>query len=260
MKNWLAWGALCAIAMAGLLTAPTLAQFNQMLLGKPPVAGATTTTQWDPANADASVTISTTTYTNDTAAQTNVAGSGGWKSVWAVAASAHSSGKYYLEFILSAIDGSTNGFMMGFTNGSNVLGNYCGTDINSIGIQTQLTAMTPYFNGAPTGNPPNYWALTSAAGDRFGVAIDLTNKLFWAANLTKASGWSAFPAYTFGTGNPANSSSGNGYPFAAMTNTSVRPCWSGNRGTTAANNQVVMITKTSSLVGSLPSGYSGWDP
>jgi hypothetical protein len=32
MKNWLAWSLVCAIVMGGLLTAPTLAQFNQQLL------------------------------------------------------------------------------------------------------------------------------------------------------------------------------------------------------------------------------------
>jgi hypothetical protein len=39
MKHWLVWGLVCAIAMAGLLTAPTLAQFNQPLLTKAAAGG-----------------------------------------------------------------------------------------------------------------------------------------------------------------------------------------------------------------------------
>ena len=42
MKNWLAWGLVCAIVMAGLLTAPTVAQFNQPLLSTPAAGGGCT--------------------------------------------------------------------------------------------------------------------------------------------------------------------------------------------------------------------------
>jgi hypothetical protein len=241
--------------MAGLLAAPTLAQFNQQLmLGKPPVTGGAVTA-WDPANMGAGITLSTTTTTNDTAAETS--GSTGWQSVYSTGpTSVHSSGKYYLEFLFSATDSSTNGFIMGFTNGSvTPPTSYCGSDINGVAVQVQTGALTPYFQGSWTGAPPNLWTYTSAVGDRFAFALDIGGKQFWIANITKGSGWSRYGNWDF-LGAPQTPA--GGAPFTAMTNTNLKPCWSGNRS--ANNIQVVLITKTSSFTGTMPSGFSGWDP
>lgn len=86
--------------------------------------GATT---WDPANKDASITLSNGNLTATGA----TAGANAWKS--ARATGSQSTGKYYFEASVVAVDGS-NGWMLGVENGSGTLSSYIGSTANGAGF------------------------------------------------------------------------------------------------------------------------------
>jgi hypothetical protein len=97
-----------------------------------------------------------------------------------------------------------------------------------------------------------------ANGDVIAVEVDLSAKLLWFQDFTKASGWSN-ANFTFTGANPGAGTGGVGYSvlwtFTGEGTTGVVPCWSGN-----LSSKGQMKTKLTAFSAPVSSGFTAWDP
>lgn len=194
-------------------------------------ATAAATTTWDPANTQASITLSpdklTTTGTG-----------GGFNSTRSIAS--HSSGKYYWE------DTMTNGTaaepIAGFANGSfPISGDFVGQTLDGVGFDSSGNGF--WKNSANTGSMP-----TAGTGDVVAYALDLGNLKFWARVIHSGTpgNWN-----NSGTDNPATNTGGfsisglNAGPYFAVL-------------TTGTPTQITTNFGGSAFAATAPSGFGNW--
>lgn len=141
------------------------------------------TTTFDPANKNASLTLSNG---NLTVTQ----GGSSYTSVRSIAS--HSTGKFYWELTLSSAVSGAGDFQVGIVNSSEALSSYIGGDNNGGGSWGNSGN---FFTGGGTlGTIPGFNPL-----DTVGIAVDLGAQLIWVRDVTVSSTtWNAG-----GTANPA---------------------------------------------------------
>lgn len=132
---------------------------------------ANSTNGFNPAGSSANFTFSNTN--NDTAATTGSAGS--WRSAKTV--SSHSSGKFFVEHFIKALDGG-HGIILGFGNSSTNTASFAGADGNSLGCQQQGSGQGGSWTSCAT------WS----NGDTVDFEIDTTAKKLWMR--INGAGWS----------------------------------------------------------------------
>jgi hypothetical protein len=247
MKNWLAWGLVCAIVMAGLLTAPTLAQFNQRLLTTQTAAGAVCSSAsiWNSADMGASVTLSADKCTATSTAASAFSGVRSTPAKNYVAGT----GKYYFELTFSTSSGNYNAYSIGgFANGAVALTSYPGSATNGAGFhlnhQTTPQYSAIYYNGAATasGNicenaapptmPETIGILVDFADNQMGCTLDGLN---------------------FGAATALSPAIGAG-PYYIM--------WSGGQITSPVSNASAKLNTGPTFTingGTMPTGYVAWN-
>jgi hypothetical protein len=237
MKNWLAWGLVCAVVMGGLLTAPTLAQFNQQLLTRITAAGpACSATTWNSADKDASITLSTDQCT----ATASVTGAfRGVRSTTSKPAGAP--GKYYFEITFGTTGTSTGGFATnnysngGIGNSSVPLTSFPGSATNGAGLAPSWD-ISPwnqwYYNNTGLSNVANcikggvgpnilpvtigYW-VDLGSGGATNLEINCTlDGVNWGATALSFTGIGAGPYYIMWSGGVYPTSPGTNAAWAKI--------------------------------------------
>ena len=274
MKNWLAWGLLCAVAMVGLLTAPTLAQFNQQLLtGITAAGGACAGSVWSPTDKNTHVTLSTTTCANDTATVPSGATTGSW---WMVRGTqtyntSTSNKKVFTVKVQAACCGGY-GWFAGVDDGTQSLtaSAFPGNGTHSYGFQTSDTAggggvgiyqdgATSALGGCAMGAGGTSSPLIFPVGSTAWIAVDFSaNKLYCSANCQQWL-WGAtgtVPNQVPNTnGNPDNGSN----PSATLSaSNNYRPAWAGNATSPATNTVIINTTPLPNATCQNITGFSNW--
>jgi hypothetical protein len=180
---------------------------------------------WDPAALGSGITLSNG---NLTAECTGTVGNNITK-----ATPFQSSGKYYYEFtIVNTLDNS----VVGVANAAAALTEYLGQDnTHSAGI----------FNGVWLGGGGTTTAPAFVTGHVYGIAVDVTNKLAWAKDITAGGNWNANAGSDPATGSLGSTLAITGglYPACSLIN---------------ANDKITINFGASAYAGALPSGYSNW--
>jgi hypothetical protein len=150
---------------------------------------------------------------------------------WATARTtqALSSGKWYVEFLVSWVD--NNGLMLGITNASGPLNNYLGSDANSFSWQNQGST----YGSAATPKT----GISYAVGDVVGLAIDVPNKRAWVR--VNGGAWAGGGDPAAGTTPTVWSFSGSVYVAATVQN---------------ARSSIVVNSGAAPFAYTAPSGFS----
>lgn len=181
-------------------------------------------TSWNAADADAGITVDSATKVHRTG------GGGTFSSVRTN--DNHASGRYYLEYVLSAGAGGSTFWLVGVGNSAAILNNYPGITKDSTGIFSNDG--TWFFNNVPTAT-----TITSfTTGDNIGIDFDITNKTI--AFRKNGGTWTA-----------ANSlSTINAGPYYCMV---------GLAGGSTTPVEITANWTSASFVYGIPSGASAWD-
>ena len=200
-------------------------------------------TSWNPSDANASITLSTTNFTNDTASS---AAGAAFAAVRGTNSPAKTNGKWHIEFQIKAFSG--NYWIVGFADSSDSLSIFCGQSVDGVGAQNSaLDSLMILYAGASN----VFFANTPNVNDIIALEVDIPNTLLWVENVTQATGWTNSTGGF--TGNPGAGIGGFAVPSLTTTG-GVMPCWSGGSG-----NAVIMFTTASSLSGAVSSGFSAWE-
>jgi hypothetical protein len=162
-------------------------------------------TSWDPADKNASITLSTTHYANDTAANSSAGGS--WIGVRSTNSPAKTNGKWHFECKVQSYHGG-GGWSVGIANSSESLSTIAGGGTNGVSVNVRGDRVQLEFNGVLT-----TYLFTSAQGDVIAIEVDLTNSLLWFQDVTAGTGWSDGSGGF--TGNPGTGT--RGFSFSGVT-------------------------------------------
>lgn len=188
-------------------------------------------TTLDPATISVAVTLSNGNTTAANAATSGV--DGGAKGL---AADALASGKFYFEWTSDIGNGGDNGIGIG-TPASTYPGLGASATVGALVFRSGSF----YVNGTSLAGLG-----VLANGNVLGFAVDFTNHLIWAKNITQAGLWNAS-----GTANPATGIGGFTLPSGSFL-----PAVSFSASTTG---QATLNAGASSFIGAVPSGFtSGW--
>lgn len=203
-----------------------------------------TVAKWNSADKNAAIVLSSTDHT-----ATQSGASSAWRGVRGTVG--YTTGKYYFE-ITVVTSPSGNGWLMGVMNSAGNLASFVGSDTKSFGYQVEGTCW--YNGGAVTGahmRAPSQNAV-------IGVAVDLTNKLIWASDISlEPTVWNLG---TSGTQNPNTAAGGIALNATIVDGTAVYPAFSGNNAGGTHNDAATINCGDSAFVGTLPTGFLAWNP
>lgn len=162
------------------------------------------------------------------------------------------SGKFYVEFNFTGVaNAGQTAFGIGNTSSSIASGQYLGIGADTLGVflvgTSSAAAFTLFTNGAnvwmaATPSPAASWT------DRFAMAVDITNRLFWLRDVTVNSQWYGVDNSSVGV----PSSGTNGYNFS--TSITANPVVAaGNLYETSATGTIHAPNNTWS--GAAPAGF-----
>lgn len=198
-------------------------------------------TTWDPSNIGPNIALSsgnlTATLTTGVAAYSSGRGT-----------TSKTSGKYYYEITVTILTAATQGGA-GTANASAGLSTYVGADTNGL---ADFQSSGVVYNGGASGTPT---FLANGKPAVIGVALDLTNKLAWfkvvgGDSSQTITGWNQ--TSTGGSNNPATGVGGQAWSSSSA----MFPAFTLG----SANSTAVLNTGATAYTGTIPSGFSSWDP
>jgi hypothetical protein len=199
---------------------------------------------FDPGNKDTHITLSNSNFTALNTSTNN-------QSYAVKSNTAYGSGRLYIEMKAEdwALGSGINGMFAGWgatgrTNASNP-----GQDFISSGLQVGDASG---FTGAYINGQRNMASSTfnTARNDIIGIAIDVDRGLWWAKNITAGSNWNGDSA-----ADPGTSAKGWAVQVAAD-----YPYFTWSANGVSHQVQATVNFGASAFVGSVPSGFSRWDP
>ena len=201
------------------------------------------TTTWNPSdNSNGTLSNGNLTVSFQTTAST-------WKSIRST--TTKTTGKFVFVCTLSAID-PVSGNIIGLADATASLTNYAGSSSDSAGFLTLAgNAECATFPGPVVYNTGGF--ATPAIGDNIAIAVDVDNSLWWANDLTQASGWTDGAGGH--TGNPAAGTGGKALGFAATGGTLIMGSGEFNGGA----DTLILNPTCTGFTSSIPSGFSAWD-
>ncbi len=198
---------------------------------------------WNSGDKSASITLSTVTESNDTAAAT-AAGYTGVRGT-----TSHTTGLYYLEYVIVTVDGTLQ-FTAGFGNATESLANFVGSSTNSCSFQPGPNGSggSTYYNGS------GLTGFDAGQGHIVAAVVDTTTHLAAFYDDIVAS-WIGNGG---GTTNPVTETNMVTAPTGA-----VFPMFAG-KTVSAVQNTVRLRTLAADFTypaggGAPPTGYTAWD-